>query len=348
MNRFTGKQAPSSYKNFNVAIYSRVFEVQKMADLDWLKSRFDVMQRYIKVDKVYLETHRDMVVADEATINQARDFLVSRGVQVSGGITITVKERNRNRSYCYTNPEHRQKLQEVVAYTAHLFDEVILDDFFFTDCKCNSCIAAKGNRSWTDFRLELMTEAARDLILVPARTANPNVTVIIKYPNWYEHFQGLGFNLETQPAMFDALYTGTETRDPITRDQHLQPYHGYSIFRYFENIKPGANLGGWVDTGSMYYLDRYIEQFWLTLFAKAPELTLFDFRQLQYLLEPSLRGAWQDAGNTSFNFDEMITPLRQPDGTWPEDTTLAPAVGYGLEQVDGILGELGDPKGVSC
>ncbi len=193
-----------------------------------------------------------------------------------------------------------------------------------------------------------MTEVASELVLEPARADNPNVKVIIKYPNWYEHFQGLGFNLETQPKLFDGLYTGTETRDPITRDQHLQPYHGYSIFRYFENIKPGHNFGGWVDTGAMTYFDRYIEQIWLTLFAKTPELTLFDFRQLQYLLSPSLRGAWQDTGNTSFNFDAMIAPLSHPDGSWPEDTTLAPAVSYALEQVDPILGELGKPLGVAC
>jgi len=265
-----------------------------------------------------------------------------------------------------------------------------------------------------------MTQVARELVLEPARAANPNVKVIIKYPNWYEHFQGCGFNLDTEPPMFDGLYTGTETRDPIQRDQHLQPYHGYSIFRYFENIKPGPthvsrrrlraspvdggrsrgrsrlgcgsarkhrsqvvsgarearfrppataeallrscpaehasalnikpghNLGGWVDTGGMTYLDRYVEQFWLTLFAKAPELTLFDFRQLQYLLTPSLRGSWQDDGNTSFNFDEMVAPLSRPDGTRPEETTLAPAVGHALGQVDGTLGELGKPQGVAC
>ena len=98
-----------SYRNFNIAIYARVYEVQKMADLDWLKSRFDVMQRYIKVDKVYLETHRDMVVAEEATIEQARDFLdKSRCESISGGITYTTNERNRLQAYCYTKPETRQ------------------------------------------------------------------------------------------------------------------------------------------------------------------------------------------------------------------------------------------------
>ncbi|HOC87168.1 MAG TPA: hypothetical protein PKM00_10000, partial [Prolixibacteraceae bacterium] len=34
---------------------------------------------------------------------------------------------------------------------------------------------------------------------------------------------------------------------------------GYNIFRYFENLKPGGNGGGWVDTGGMRYLDRYAE-----------------------------------------------------------------------------------------
>ena len=71
--------------------------------------------------------------------------------------------------------------------------------------------------------------AAVDLVINPARAVNPDVEVVIKYPNWYEHFQGLGFDLETQPALFDGLYTGNETRSRSS-DQHLQQYHGYSIF----------------------------------------------------------------------------------------------------------------------
>ena len=101
--------------------------------------------------------------------------------------------------------------------------------------------------SWTDYRLKLMTDAARDLIINPAKAVNPKVKVIIKYPNWYEHFQGLGFNLETEPNMFDGIYTGTETRDPVYSDQHLQQYESYLIIRYFNNIAPGRNGGGWVD-----------------------------------------------------------------------------------------------------
>jgi hypothetical protein len=333
-----------SYKNFNAAIYARVYEVQKMDDLQWLQERFDVMQKYVKVGKVYLETHRDMVVADQATITKAKAFFAERGVKTSGGITITVNEGNRFQTYCYTNPEQRQKLKEVVEFTARNFDEIILDDFFFTNCKCESCIKAKGDRSWTDFRLDLLTKAAKELVLEPARKVNPRVKVIIKYPNWYEHFQGLGFNLETEPKLFDGVYIGTETRDPSS-NQHLQQYLGYSIFRYFENIKPGGNRGGWVDTGGMRYLDRYAEQLWLTLFAKAPEMTLFDFRQMQRPIRKEERAEWQGQG-TSFDFDKMIAPVAAADGTWPTEATYALTAGYALEQVDQFLGELGKPVGV--
>ncbi|MBN1641097.1 MAG: hypothetical protein JXA09_07665 [Anaerolineae bacterium] len=340
----------NSYRHFTVAIYARVYEVQQMADLDWLATRFDAMERHIKVDKVYLETHRDTIVADEATIAQAKRFFAERRVRTSGGITLTVNERNRFQTYCYTNPEHRRKVRDVVAYTARLFDEVILDDFFFTNCKCASCIAAKGERSWTDFRLALMADAARDLVLAPARAANPRVEVVIKYPNWYEHFQGLGFNLEVEPPLFDSLYTGTETRDPVYSNQHLQPYHGYAIARYFENIKPGGNRGGWVDTGGMRTVDRYAEQLWVTLLAKLPEVTLFDFRQLQRPIEASHRAPWQEgvAGESALrvDFDAMVAPFRQEDGTWSPEATVALAAGHAFEQVDPILGMLGRPVGV--
>ncbi len=89
-----------------------------------------------------------------------------------------------------------------------------------------------------------------------------------------------GSILEAEPKIFDGIYTGTETRDPVYTDQHLQQYESYLIYRYFENIKPGGNGGGWVDTGAMRYMDRYAEQLWLTMFAKAPEITLFDFRRM--------------------------------------------------------------------
>ena len=335
-----------NYKNFKTAVYCRAYETKEMGDLNWLESRWETISQQVKVDKIYLETHRDMLIVDEETITKAKKFFNDRGIETAGGITLTVNERNRFQTFCYSNPEHRQKVKQIVEYTAGLFDVVILDDFFFTNCKCQMCIQAKGDKSWTRYRLDLLEEASRELILKPAKAVNPNVKVIIKYPNWYEHFQGLGFNLRAQPALFDGLYTGTETRDPVRSQQHLQQYQSYLIFRYFENLKPGGNTGGWVDTGGVPYMDRYAEQLWLTLFAKAPEITLFDFRQmLRPFSADDHRAQWQGK-RTSFDFDEMIKPVQSGNGETVTPTTFARAAGYTLEKIDAFLSELGQPVGV--
>ena len=338
-------KAGDHYKNFKVAVYSRAYETAKMGDNNWIEPIWDEVSRQVKVDKIYLETHRDLLVVDEATLLKAKKFFESRGIETSGGITLTVNESNNFETFCYTNPEHRKKIKEIVEFTARNFDELILDDFFFTDCKCNLCIKAKGDRSWTDYRLELMTKAAKELILDPAKAVNPKIKVVIKYPNWYDHFQGCGFNLETEPQLFDGIYTGTETRDPSS-NQHLQSYLGYLIFRYFDNLKPGKNGGGWVDTGGMTVMDRYAEQLWLTMFAKAPEITLFDIRQLQRPFQKTDRAVWQDLGTTSFNYDEMMKPFADKTGKMVSPTTIARAAGYTFETIDRFLGQLGKPMGV--
>lgn len=333
------------YENFKVAVYAHARDVNRMRDAEWLAKSWDEISRQVKVDKVYLETHRDTTLVDEETINKAKKFFEGKGVETAGGITYTIKESNRFKTFCYTTPEQRKRAKEVAEYTAGLFDEVILDDFFFTNCKCESCIKAKGKNSWSDFRVGLMRGAAKNLVVGPARRVNPKVKMVIKYPNWYEHFQGCGFDLEVEPRIFDGLYTGTETRDPVYTDQHLQQYESYLIYRYFENIKPGCNGGGWVDTGAIKYMDRYAEQLWLTMFAKAPEITLFNFSRLLSPISQELRGDWQGKG-TSFDFDDMMRPVKSADGTMVEPNTMARPAGYALEKVDVFLGKLGNPIGV--
>lgn len=334
------------YEHFDAAIYARAYEVRKMKDLNWLRERFEVMDEHLKVEKVYLETHRDTLIASDETLNKVKTFFDERGIETAGGITLTIDESNRFETFCYSNPDHRTYVRNVVEHTAKHFDELILDDFFFTSCKRKGEIEAKGDKSWTEYRVDLLTEATQDLIIGPAKSVNEDVDVVIKYPNWYDHFHGLGFNLDEQPAAFDALYTGTETRDGVRSAQHLQPYHGYNIFRYFENLKPGHNNGGWVDTGGMRSLDRYAEQLWLTLFAKAPEITLFDFRQMQYPIQPEQEGDWQSEYNTSLDFEEVVDPYREVDGRFGPKLTMARAAGYALSQADELLGALGEPVGL--
>ena len=287
-----------------------------------------------------------MLVVEDATLEQAKKFFHDRGIETAGGITYTINEANSFETFCYSNPEHRKMVQKIAEHTAKHFDEFILDDFFFTSCKSDIEIKAKGMQSWTDYRLKLMTEAGRDLVLKPAKKVNPQVKVIIKYPNWYDHFQGLGFNLEEGPQLFDGVWTGTETRDPAG-NQHLQNYLSYNIIRYFDNLRPGYNGGGWVDVGGLNMgMDRYAEQLHLTMLAKAPEIILFAYHQLlDVKLSPKYRTPWQGMG-TSFNYDEVTAPIRLEDGSLVEPTTMARIAGVVLKQTDKLIHKLGNPVGI--
>ena len=331
-----------NYKSFRVSVYARAYEVEKMADDKYLQESWDLISSQMKVDRIYLETHRDKLIVPQATLDKAKKFFKSKGVETCGGITYTINERNNFETFCYTNPEHRKLAQEIAEYTAKNFDFIILDDFFFTDCKCDLCIEAKGDKSWTEYRLALMNDAGQNLIMKPAKAVNPNVKIPIKYPNWYDDFQGLGFNLEDGPYIFDGVWTGTETRDPAG-NQHLQNYEGYNIIRYLDNLRPGQNGGGLVDSGGVNSsADRLAEQLWLTMFAKAPELAWFDFRGLVgNTIKPEWKAPWQGQG-TSFDWDEMMVPLKK--GATP--TTVARIVGYTMEKIDPIVAQLGKPQGI--
>ena len=335
------------YNGFKVSVYTRAYEVEKMKDLHWLDSTWTIISNQVKVDKIYLETHRDLLIVPDATLGQAKKYFLSKGVEVGGGITYTINEANSFETFCYSNPEHRKLVREIAEHTARHFDDFILDDFFFTSCKSDIEIKAKGNKSWTQYRTELMTEAGINLVIKPARKVNPNVKVIIKYPNWYDHFQGLGFDLNSGPKIFDGVWSGTETRDPSS-DQHLQNYLSYNIIRYFDNLRPGHNYGGWVDSGgSNLGMDRYAEQLWLTIFAKAPEIALFAYNQLiGGTLRPEIhRTPWQGQG-TSFDYDEMTQPVALNGGTPIQPTTIARAAGYTFETINKFIYKLGNPTGI--
>jgi hypothetical protein len=330
------------YKNFRVAVYIPIFVVKQMQDPQWLQTSWDTISRQVKVDKVYIETYRSRQIADEQLLDTIKKFFTDRGVQIAGGIAFTGDEARQFESFCYTDPQDRDYVKRVSELTARHFDEIILDDFFFVNSKRDSDIAAKGTKSWTQFRLDLMDDAARTLVIGPIKTINPKAKVIIKFPNWYEHFPGLGFDLDKEPKLFDGTYTGTETRDPVITDQHLQQYESYQIFRYFENIRPGGNGGGWVDTFGTRYVDRYAEQLWDTMFAKAPEITLFFYGGLLQPVAPGDRDAWKDLP-TSFNYDQMLA-YRDPNKSTA--STMARVAGYSLDQVDPIVGQLGKPIGI--
>lgn len=311
------------YKNFGVAIYCQIRDVQRMRDLNWLESSFTLLKKYLKFNKVYLETYRDEIFPEKEDMVKIKGFFEGMGVKASAGIAFVASEMGYSRTFCYSNPKDLEKVKRIIEFSAELFDEIILDDWYFTNCRCELCAEAKGNRSWTEYRLERLEEVAREYIIKPAKSINPNVNLIIKYPNWYEHYQALGYNLDAESKMFDMIYTGTETRDPEYTQQHLQQYQSYAIMRYLENVKPGKNGGGWVDPYARRCLDRWAEQIMLTLFAKPKEVTLYCYGSL-------------------------FESIRIEDGTEKFISYVAPVAGTVFEEADLFVDKLGQPIGVPC
>ncbi len=335
------------YKNFKVSTYIRAQDVARMADDTFLNATWETVSSQVDLDKIYLETHRDAFTVDEKTMKKVKKFFLSKGLEVGGGITYTRSEPTDFETYSYARENERQQVREVAEYTAKLFDDFILDDFFFIDLKNDDEIAAKGTKSWTEYRLRLMSDAGRELVVNPAKAVNSKVKVIIKYPNWYDHFHGLGFNLEEEPLYFDGLWTGTETRDPASA-QHLQNYLSYNVVRYFDNIAPGKNGGGWVDAGGINMsMDRYAEQLHLTMLSKTPEIILWNYMQLAEvkIIPEMMRKPWQDVGGNSFRYDDMVTPFKK-DGKTITPTTMARFASVTLRETDRLIGELGNPIGL--
>ena len=303
------------YKNFKTVTYCVAGWVNHITEED-LRRQTEWLQKYVGIDKIYLETYRDEFAKQEQ-LDMFKRVMKDYGIEVSGGITTVTPDLNdsdkkRQRlfnTFCYCNEPMRARLKEVSEYTARNFDEFIIDDFFFTQCQCEDCIRQKGERSWEEFRLAKMMEVSRDLIIGPAKKVNPKVHIIIKYPNWRESFAQTGYNPGQQREIFDSIYTGTETRHGAQTDQHLPRYLSYSLMRYFESVAPGRNGGGWFDNFDCDRIDTYLEQAYLTAFAKPKELMMF---------------CWPSIVN-----NKRSTPL-----------------GFMYQKLDAIVGQLGNPQGL--
>ncbi|WP_051209310.1 hypothetical protein [Butyrivibrio sp. WCD3002] len=275
------------FKNFKLTVYC-VTQVLERMDLDTLKKQYDFIEKYVGIDKVYLEPFREGHWVDKDKMREFIDFFKGKNVEVAGGFTAVVpdldeEDAKRQRlfgTFCYTNPKMRDHIKKVSEYCAEQFDEVILDDFYFTNCTCEDCIKAKGDKTWVEFRKELMKDVSENLVVGPAKKINPNVKMVIKFPNWKESYHATGYRPDVEKDIFDMVYTGTETRASAYQDQHLPTYLSYSLVHWMDAASEGRNNGTWFDTYQCWPIDDYLEQGYLSAFAKPKEITLFQWSDL--------------------------------------------------------------------
>ena len=314
-----------NYRNFTLATYFVAHAAARVTAKE-LEKQLAFFERYLKIDKVYLEPWRGELASHEQ-IEMIRDILHAHGITVAGGLTTVIptpegdapKQRLFD-TFCYNDAKMRAKLKEVSAFIGAHFDEFIIDDFFFSNCSCSDCMREKKrfnelhgikDGSWQAYRLDLLRRVSEEDIISPAKAANPKCRITIKYPNWAESYQETGYNPADQRKLFDEIYTGTETRDPVTTDQHLPRYLSFSLMTYFENMWPAHNGGGWFDPFDMHITEHYLEQVYLTAFSRPRELMMFCFQAM---------------------YDNKFTP----------------SLGFELEKLDELLDHAGKPEGIPC
>jgi hypothetical protein len=336
-------QAQGHYKSFTVSTYATEGTVSRLMDGNLSPAEsWSNLTRNLKIDKIYLEVMRNHTLVDENGLEKLKKFYESKGVQVCGGLAFSISETHGYEGFDYANPADRAFFRKSVAMAARHFNEILLDDYFFFDRKTDYDIQAKGNRSWTQYRLDTMREVVKDLLMKTAREVNPRCKVIVKMANWYDQYAGMGNDTEFVPRMVDGMFSGTESRLWIGQEQHLQPYLSYDIMRFMDNLKPGVNKGGWVDQGGAIPIDRYSEQLEDTVFARCPEMCCFNYGGMIRPVFPFALSnrPWADEP-TSLNLAEVRKTIG-PD----EKITFADIAAYTLGQVDKVLVHVGKPVGI--
>ncbi len=320
------------------AIYGQVKDFLQITDLESFQERFTAMQRQYAAEKIYIEIYRHGQTLDKEHFERFATFFRQEGLEVACGLTTDEPENNAGGfdTLCYTDPESHKILEQAVRYAAVLSDELLIDDFLFTNCRCKRCISQKGKSSWADFRVELMQNMLESIILPTVKTVNPNCQVVLKFPNWFHGYNNLGYSLKNSFKKDVQIYAGAETRDPVYTQQHLPKYLSYFTTRLL-SLGPNGLNGAWVDayetTGNWTYFAQQIEY---ALFAKAKEISLFS---LSDLMTAQYKLALPIAGEVVSSAEDILSMLGTPSGIG----AYLPEGGLGEDYIHGFIGACGIP-----
>ena len=275
-------------KNKDVLRISTLFTAQDCRDKINTAEGLESAVKWCKetgLTRVFIETFRGGYYAEKETLIKARDRFKKEGIDVAGCVTTVRVGKNGiggwGQTPCYVSDETKKEMEKIFEYTASIFDLIMIDDFLFTECTCEDCIAEKGDNSWAKFRNDLLVEFSREHIIKPSKAVNPNAKIIIKYPLWYDFFQERGYEVVRESRDYDFTWVGTETRD---YNFDLKPggtvqYNAFYIMRWLDVIGAGKAGGGWIDAlGTTPKF--YVEQARQTVLGNGKEIMLFHYGSL--------------------------------------------------------------------
>ena len=235
----------------------------------------------LQVSRVFLEGRRGDEYVPPTTLREASEFLKEHGIETTGGIATVPGSQfgvRQNEGLGWLNWEHPKTRKDIMTFfseNAPIFEEIIVDDFYCTGDTSVDSVRAKGDRSWAEYRADLLVTSIQPLIIEPARRQNPGINLIIKYPQWYDRFQLFGYAPHRMSPYFNKVWVGTEVRNPQTqRMGFVQPTEGFMNYRWISSIAGSKVEGAWFDHIECS-AQNFIDQAYQSVLAGAKELTLF-------------------------------------------------------------------------
>lgn len=249
---------------------------------------------------VYVEVYRGGLVVDEDVLRRARAGIEAAGFAAIGGIATVpgedfgVRQDAQLHWFNWQHPKTQADLAEVMRMSARVFDRFIVDDFLCTADRSALSEAARGERDWGAYRRDLLVDISRDVLIAPAREVNPDIHLIVKFPQWYDLFHRFGYDVARQSDLYDTVFVGTETRGMDTqRFGYVQPYEGYVNYRWIQSIAGEKVRGAWFDHGDCDAA-CLLDQAYQTVLTGTPEIVLFNFGDVasEHPGHALLREAW--------------------------------------------------------
>ena len=235
----------------------------------------------LQVSRLFLEGRRGDEYVPAALLQEVRDFFGRHGIECTGGIA-TVPGGNFGTRQTgplgwlnWESPRTRNDVAGFFRENAPVFETLIVDDFYCTADESPESLAARGSRPWGAYRRDLLTGLVPEILVGPARAARPDVRLILKFPQWYDRFHLFGYDPARMVVPFDAIWVGTEVRNPLTRRMgFVQPTEGYINFRWLRSVAGSKVVGAWFDHIECTP-QNFVDQAFMSVLAGAHELTLF-------------------------------------------------------------------------
>jgi len=266
--------------------YATSRQVEQLATDEAVRTRAWKTIRRMGITKLYIEVYRGGHIVSGKHLTFMRDRLQERGIDVVGGLATVpggdfgVRQKGPLGWFNWQNEKTQRDLERVIRIAAGIFDTFIVDDFLCTGDVSEESKAARGERSWGQYRRALLSELAQSIFVGPAKEVNPAITMIVKYPQWYDRFHLFGYDTETLPRIFDRVWVGTETRGRNTqRYGFVQPYEGFVNYCWLAGIAGDKIGGAWFDHGDCAEYD-FLDQAYTSVLAGAQELVFFNFGNL--------------------------------------------------------------------